>query len=49
MHATMVSYLRSNAFCPKENGKPGEGEVFNTIRDVWKELFAKEKESLLGL
>ena len=26
---TVVSYLRSNAFCEKENGAPGEGQVFN--------------------
>ena len=28
---TVVSYLHSNAFRPKENGNPREGEVFNTI------------------
>ena len=45
---TVVSYLRSNAFRPKENGTPGEGEVFNTQTNVWEEPDAEEKELLLG-
>ena len=45
---TVVSYLRSNAFRPKENGNLGEGEVFNTISLEWEELDAEEKEMLLG-
>ena len=45
---TVVSYLRSNAFRPKENGNPGEGEIFNTISLEWEELDVEEKEMLLG-
>ena len=45
---TVVSYLHSNAFRPKENGNPGEGEVFNTISLEWEELDTEEKEQLLG-
>ena len=45
---TVVSYLRSNAFRPKENGDPGKGEVFNTSSLEWEEPDAEEKEMLLG-
>ena len=45
---TVVSYLRSNAFRPKENGNPGEGEVFNTNSLEWEEPDVEEKELLLG-
>ena len=45
---TVVSYLRSNAFRPKESGNPGEGEVFNTATNIWEEPDAEEKELLLG-
>ena len=44
---TVVSYRHSNAFRPKENGNPGEGEVFNTISLEWEEPNAEEKEMLL--
>ena len=45
---TVVSYLHSNAFRPKENGNPGEGEVFNTNSLEWEEPNVEEKEMLLG-
>ena len=45
---TVVSYLRSNAFRPKENGNPREGEVFNTTSLEWEEPDTEEKEELLG-
>ena len=45
---TVVSYLRSNAFRPKDNGNPGEGEVFNTQSLEWVEPDTEEKEQLLG-
>ena len=45
---TVVSYLGSRAFRPKENGNPGEGEVFNTESNLWEELDAEEKEQLMG-
>ena len=45
---TVVSYLRSNAFRPKENGHSWEGEIFNTIRLKWEEPDVEEKEMLLG-
>ena len=45
---TVVSYLHSNAFRPKENGNPGEGEVFNTVSLEWEEPDTEEKEGLLG-
>ena len=45
---TVVSYLGSRAFKPKENGNPGEGEVFNTESNLWEEPDAEEKEQLQG-
>ena len=45
---TVVSYLESNAFRPKDMGAPGEGQVFNIVSNMWEEPNAKEKESLLG-
>ena len=45
---TVVSYLRSNAFRPKANGSPGEGEVYNIHTDKWEEPDVEEKELLLG-
>ena len=45
---TVVSYLGSRAFRPKENGNPGEGEVFNTKSNLWEEPDAEEKEQLMG-
>ena len=45
---TVVSYLHSNAFHPKENGNPREGEVFNTVNLEWEEPDIEEKEGLLG-
>ena len=45
---TVVSYLRSNAYRPKSNGSPGEGEVFNIHTDTWEEPDVEEKEALLG-
>ena len=45
---TIVSYLLSNAFRPKENGTPGEGQVFNKVSNKWEEPDAEEKEMLLG-
>ena len=45
---TVVSYLHSNAFRPKENGNLGEGEVFNTVNLEWEEPDTEEKEGLLG-
>ena len=45
---TVVSYLQSNAFRAKENGAPGEGQVFNTHTDEWEEPDVSEKERFLG-
>ena len=45
---TVVSYLGSRAFRPKENGNPGEGEVFNTESNLLEEPDAEEKELLMG-
>ena len=45
---TIVSYLLSHAFRPKENGTPGEGQVFNMMSNNWEEPDAEEKEMLLG-
>ena len=45
---TVVSYLLSNAYRPKDNGAPREGQLYNTITDVWEEPDAEEKEQLLG-
>ena len=45
---TIVSYLLSNAFRPKENGQPGEGQVYNLVTNKWEEPDAEEKEMLMG-
>ena len=45
---TVVSYPRSNAYRPKDDGAPGEGELFNTYTNVWEEPNVDEKELLLG-
>ena len=45
---TVVSYLRSNAFRAKDNGTPGEGEVYNIHTNTWEEPDTWEKEQLLG-
>ena len=45
---TVVPYLHPNAFRPKENGNPREGEVFNTVSLEWEEPDMEEKEQLLG-
>ena len=46
--STTMSYLMSNAFRPKENGAPGEGQVYNIVSNTWEEPDAQEKEMLLG-
>ena len=45
---TVVSYLLSNAYRPKNDGAPGEGQLFNTNSNEWEEPDAEEKEQLLG-
>ena len=40
---TVVSYLHSNAFRTKENGTPGEGQVYNRLTREWEEPDAEEK------
>ena len=45
---TVVSYMRSNAFRLKDNGEPVEGELYNTITNLWEEPNVIEKERLLG-
>ena len=45
---TIVSYLESNAFRRKDNGAPGEGQLFNITTKLWEEPDAEEKELLLG-
>ena len=45
---TVVSSLLSNAFRPKVDGTPGEGQVFNIVSNTWEDLDAEEKEMLLG-
>lgn len=45
---TVVSYPKSNAYRQKDNGAPGEGEVFNLHTNEWEEPDADEKELLLG-
>ena len=45
---TVVSYLGSNAFRPKSNGAPGEGQAYNLHTNIWEEPDAMEKELLLG-
>ena len=45
---TIVSFLGSNAFRTKDNGNPGEGEVYNTSTNTWEEPDIEEKEALMG-
>ena len=45
---TVVSYLHSNAYRPKDNGTLGECEVFNVITNEWEEPDAEEKVLLIG-
>ena len=45
---TVVSYLQSNAFRPKANGAPREGQVFNVQTNQWEEPDVEEKELFLG-
>ena len=45
---TVVSFLRSNAFKPKEDGNLREGQVFNVIYNRWEEPAVGEKEMMLG-
>ena len=45
---TVISYLGSRAFKPKQNGNPGEGQVFNKESNLWEEPDAEEKELLMG-
>ena len=45
---TVVSYIRSNAYRKKPNGEPGEGEVFNLVREEWEEPNCQEKEQMMG-
>ena len=45
---TVVSFLRSNAYRPKPDGSPGEGEVYNVIYERWEEPSIGEKEKLMG-
>ena len=44
----MVSYITSNAYRPKSDGEPGEGEVFNLAREEWEEPNCQEKEQMMG-
>ena len=45
---TVVSYIRSNAYRPKSDGAPGEGEVFNSAKEKWEEPDCREKEQIMG-
>ena len=45
---TVVSYIRSNAYRPKSDGEPGEGEVFNLVWEEWEEPDCREKEHIMG-
>ena len=45
---TVVSYPRSNAYRQKDNGAPGEGQLFKRLTSEWEEPDAEEKELLLG-
>ena len=45
---TVVSFPRSNAYRPKPDERPGEGEVYNVIYERWEEPSVGEKERLIG-
>ena len=45
---TVVSYIRGNAYRPKSDGEPREGEVFNLAREEWEEPDCHEKEQMMG-
>ena len=44
----IVSYPKSHAFRLQANGKPGEGQIWNTLTKCWEEPTLDEKEQLLG-
>ena len=45
---TVVSYINSNAYRPKSDGTPGEGEVFNMEEEEWEERDCRRKEQMMG-
>ena len=45
---TVVSYIKSNAYRPKSDGTPREGEVFNLAKEEWEELDCREEEQIMG-
>ena len=45
---TVVSFLRSNAYRPKPDGRLGEGKVYNVIYERWEEPSVREKKKLMG-
>ena len=45
---TIVSYIGSRAFVRKDDGRHGEGQVYNKVLNCWEEPDCWEKEALLG-
>ena len=45
---TIVSYPKSHAYRTKENGKPGEGQLWNKTMKRWDEPSLNEKEQMMG-
>ena len=45
---TIFSYPKSHAYRQKENGKPGEGQLWNKKKKTWEEPTINEKEQMMG-
>ena len=45
---TLVSYLNSHAYQQRENGKPGEGQLWNRKTKKWEEPTINEREQMMG-
>ena len=45
---TLVSYPNSHAYRKRENGKPGEGQLWNKRTKKWEEPSINEREQMMG-
>ena len=45
---TLVSYPNSHAYRQGENGKPGEGQLWNKKTKKWEEPTIQEREQMMG-
>ena len=45
---TLVSYPNSHAYRQRDNGKPGEGQLWNKRTKKWEEPSINEREQMMG-